>query len=119
MEHLENAKDAIKDYERACESHKPAPKAKQKVQASQGVKKRGRPRKKGQQEPQRQHCAEAQLLLIAYHHTCESRLPYLLTHEAQDRHPALRPQPQAPRSGGAGGGGQQRKSAPRGSSDRT
>ncbi len=45
VEHLENAKDAIKDFERASESHKPAPKAKQKAQMSQGVKKRGRPRK--------------------------------------------------------------------------
>ena len=47
-EHLENAKDAVKDYERATESRKPAPKAKQKVQVQQGVKKRGRPPKQKQ-----------------------------------------------------------------------
>ena len=39
MEHLENAKKAIKDFEQAKESHKPAPK-------SQGARKRDKPRKK-------------------------------------------------------------------------
>ena len=39
MEHLENVKKAIMDFERAKESHKPAPK-------SQGARKRGKPRKK-------------------------------------------------------------------------
>ena len=34
MEHLENAKDAIKDYERESESHKPAPGAKQQAHSS-------------------------------------------------------------------------------------
>lgn len=45
MEYLENVKEAIKDYERASESYKPAPKAKQKAQLSQGNKKRDKPRK--------------------------------------------------------------------------
>ena len=45
MEHLGNARGAIKDFERTRESHKPAPKGKQKSQSLQGIKKRGRPRK--------------------------------------------------------------------------
>ena len=45
IEHLENAKGAIKDFERASDLHKPASKAKHNASVSQGVKKLDKPRK--------------------------------------------------------------------------